>query len=155
MSGSRLQDSHVSVLEGVKVLDFGRYIAGPFCAALLGDFGADVIRVDRIGGNEDRFILPVTAQGEGAQFPRPRSASHRAQEQKTALEASKRSASSHARWACDRQDYLISTAMEARPSGPGTARPRRKELTDMAFQLSATSGHLQAAASRRAVVELL
>jgi crotonobetainyl-CoA:carnitine CoA-transferase CaiB-like acyl-CoA transferase len=58
----------VSVLQGVKVLDFGRYIAGPFCAALLADFGADVIRVDRIGGSEDRFILPVTADGEGAQF---------------------------------------------------------------------------------------
>ena len=56
------------VLEGVKVLDFGRYIAGPFCAALLGDFGADVIRVDRVGGSEDRYILPVTDSGEGAQF---------------------------------------------------------------------------------------
>lgn len=58
----------MSVLQGVRVLDFGRYIAGPFCAALLADFGADVIRVDRIGGSEDRFILPVTADGEGAQF---------------------------------------------------------------------------------------
>ncbi len=58
----------MSVLEGVKVLDFGRYIAGPFCAALLADFGAEVIRIDRIGGGEDRFILPVTSQGEGAQF---------------------------------------------------------------------------------------
>ena len=56
------------VLEGVKVLDFGRYIAGPFCAALLADFGADVIRIDRVGGSEDRFILPVTDSGEGAQF---------------------------------------------------------------------------------------
>lgn len=58
----------MSVLEGIKVLDFGRYIAGPFCAALLADFGADVIRIDRPGGSEDRYILPVTEQGEGAQF---------------------------------------------------------------------------------------
>ncbi|MGQ7937642.1 CaiB/BaiF CoA transferase family protein [Paraburkholderia sp. D1E] len=56
------------VLEGIRVLDFGRYIAGPFCAALLGDFGADVIRIDRVGGSEDRFVMPVTESGEGAVF---------------------------------------------------------------------------------------
>lgn len=56
------------VLEGIRVLDFGRYIAGPFCGALLADLGADVIRIDRVGGSEDRFIMPVTAQGDGAVF---------------------------------------------------------------------------------------
>ena len=56
------------VLEGIKILDFGRYIAGPFCAALLADFGADVIRVDRIGGSEDRFVMPVSEEGDGALF---------------------------------------------------------------------------------------
>src|SRR2546421_4063021 len=56
------------VLAGIRVLDFGRFIAGPFCAALLADFGADVIRIDRVGGSEDRFIMPVTKHGEGAFF---------------------------------------------------------------------------------------
>ncbi|MCO5397865.1 CaiB/BaiF CoA transferase family protein [Ralstonia soli] len=56
------------VLEGIRVLDFGRFIAGPFCAALLADYGADVIRVDRVGGSEDRFVSPVTDAGEGAFF---------------------------------------------------------------------------------------
>src|ERR1700751_3694284 len=56
------------VLEGIRVLDFGRFIAGPFCASLLADFGADVIRIDRVGGSEDRSIMPVTDQGEGAFF---------------------------------------------------------------------------------------
>lgn len=58
----------MKVLEGIRVLDLGRFIAGPFCAALLADYGADVIRVDRVGGSEDRLILPVSDEGEGAQF---------------------------------------------------------------------------------------
>lgn len=59
------------VLHGIRVLDFGRYIAGPFCAALLADYGADVIRIDRTGGSEDRFVMPVTDTGEGAFFCSP------------------------------------------------------------------------------------
>src|SRR6201988_5060817 len=58
------------VLDGVRVLDFGRYIAGPFCAALLADLGAEVIRIERLGGGEDRSFIPVGAgpEGGGAMF---------------------------------------------------------------------------------------
>ncbi len=62
------------VLSGVRVLDFGRYIAGPYCAALLGDMGADVIRIERREGSEDRFVQPIVPDagagegGEGAMF---------------------------------------------------------------------------------------
>ena len=56
------------ILEGAKVLDFGRYIAGPFCGALLADYGADVIRIERVNGSEDRFVTPVTEDGQGAMF---------------------------------------------------------------------------------------
>ena len=56
------------VLAGVRVLDFGRFIAGPCSAALLGDLGAEVIRIDKIGGGEDRGMTPVTAFGEGTMF---------------------------------------------------------------------------------------
>src|SRR4051812_16106251 len=56
------------VLAGIRVLDFGRFIAGPFCGALLADHGADVIRVDKVGGSEDRTVLPLAAGGEGGLY---------------------------------------------------------------------------------------
>ena len=55
-------------LAGIRVLDFGRYVAGPYCASLLGDFGAEVIRIEKRDGSEDRYVTPVTAEGEGAIF---------------------------------------------------------------------------------------
>ncbi len=56
------------ILDGVRVLDFGRHIAGPWCAALLGDLGADVIRIEKREGSEDRWLLPVAEGGDGALF---------------------------------------------------------------------------------------
>lgn len=55
------------VLEGVRVLDMGRYIAGPMCSALLADHGAEVIRIERVGGGEDRTQYP-TSEDSGANF---------------------------------------------------------------------------------------
>ena len=49
----------MAVLSGYRVLDFGRYIAGPYCATLLADFGADVIRIEKVSGSEDRYVMPV------------------------------------------------------------------------------------------------
>ena len=62
-----------AVLDGIRVLDFGRYIAGPYCAALLGDMGAEVIRIEKRDGSEDRTLVPVMhhadgTPGEGAVF---------------------------------------------------------------------------------------
>ncbi len=56
----------MGVLDGIRVLDFGRYIAGPFCATLLGDLGAEVIRVEKRTGSEDRWLSPVAADGTGS-----------------------------------------------------------------------------------------
>lgn len=55
-------------LEGIRVVDFGRFIAAPYCAMLLADMGADVIRVERREGGEDRYVAPVTESGEGGMF---------------------------------------------------------------------------------------
>ncbi|MGH9939551.1 MAG: CaiB/BaiF CoA transferase family protein [Blastocatellia bacterium] len=59
-------------LAGIRVLDFGRYIAGPYCAMLLADFGAEVIRIERREGGEDRYVAPITdpigGMGEGPMF---------------------------------------------------------------------------------------
>lgn len=57
------------LLHGVRVLDFGRYIAGPYCAALLAEYGADVIRIEKRGGSEDRFVAPVGADAGGVFLP--------------------------------------------------------------------------------------
>lgn len=60
----------MSSLAGIRVLDFGQYIAGPYCATLLADFGADVVRIERPEGNVDRTVVPLRTDetGDGALY---------------------------------------------------------------------------------------
>lgn len=45
-------------LHGVRVLDLSRFVAGPFCCQILGDNGADVVKVEKLGGEPARNIPP-------------------------------------------------------------------------------------------------
>ncbi|MCF6387017.1 CoA transferase [Mycobacterium sp. MBM] len=56
------------VLDGIRVLDYGRFIAAPWCTAILADMGADVLRVEKREGGEDRWVQAVTEGGEGGTF---------------------------------------------------------------------------------------
>ena len=53
------------ILRGIRVLDCSRYRAGPTCGQILGDMGAEVIRVERPGGEDDRRLGPFAPGGQG------------------------------------------------------------------------------------------
>jgi crotonobetainyl-CoA:carnitine CoA-transferase CaiB-like acyl-CoA transferase len=57
-------------LEGIKVLDLSRVLAGPHCSMVLGDLGAHIIKVERTGSGDDTrgWGPPFAADGESAYF---------------------------------------------------------------------------------------
>ena len=56
------------VLDGVRIIDLSRFIAGPCASMLLADFGAEVIRIERSGGEEDRYIGLWAPSGDSLMF---------------------------------------------------------------------------------------
>ncbi len=56
-------------LDGIKVLDLTRVLAGPFCTMILGDMGAEVIKIEQPGkGDDTRSFGPPFDRGESAYF---------------------------------------------------------------------------------------
>ena len=56
------------VLDGVKVLDMGSYIAAPYGCMMLADHGAEVIRAEPPGGKVDREMGPFTPDGQSVPY---------------------------------------------------------------------------------------
>lgn len=61
---------HKSLLEGVRVLDLSRVLAGPYCTMMLGDLGADIIKIEdpRSGDDTRQWGPPFAPGGESAYF---------------------------------------------------------------------------------------
>ena len=58
-----------SLLQNIRILDLSRVLAGPYCTMLLGDYGADVIKVEVPGrGDDTRQWGPPFAGGESAYY---------------------------------------------------------------------------------------
>lgn len=55
-------------LDGLTVIDFTNHLSGPYCAMILADQGADVIKVERPGKGDDLRASPPHIAGEGAPF---------------------------------------------------------------------------------------
>lgn len=56
------------ILDGIRVLDLSRYLAGPYASMLLADIGAEVMRVEKPGGAEDREVGAFASNGQSAPF---------------------------------------------------------------------------------------
>lgn len=55
-------------LDGIRVLDFSKVLAGPLCTQYLGDMGADVVKIEPCRGGDDTRLWPPFEDGEGTIF---------------------------------------------------------------------------------------
>ncbi len=55
-------------LDGLRALDLSSHLSGPFCAMLLADHGADVIKIEKPGRGVEARAMPPHVAGESAPF---------------------------------------------------------------------------------------
>ena len=53
-------------LSGIRVIGLEQYMSGPYCTMLLGDAGAEVIKIERPGSGDPRRAIPPFADQDGA-----------------------------------------------------------------------------------------
>lgn len=53
----------MALLEGIKVIDFSKWLPGQYCGMLLGDYGADVVKIEDLQGDATRRFWPEKTKG--------------------------------------------------------------------------------------------
>ncbi len=64
----RIALSYSHVLDGVKVLDFTQFIAGPACTRMMAEMGAEVVKIEMAPNGDLVVVLPEIREGRSAYF---------------------------------------------------------------------------------------
>lgn len=64
-----MSDNQIKVLDGIRVLELGQVLSGPFAGAIFADLGAEVVKVERVAGGDDaRHMGPAFRHGDALSF---------------------------------------------------------------------------------------
>ncbi|MCP5178572.1 MAG: CoA transferase [Pseudomonadales bacterium] len=99
-------------LEGLRVVDFSRVLAGPFCGRTLQDLGATVIKIEPPRGDVSRLAAPINANGITGYY-----AQQNAGKRNISIDLNKPGAREIAHRLCDQADILVENFR------PGTLSP--------------------------------